>query len=178
MNDFCKNCGYVREKCDCILTNRCKKCRLLKCKCSANVPEPEPIKNDSTPIWDLVIEDMKQRNEEGIKKYGTPLQANNGRKALVDAYQEILDLAVYLRQEIEERNQKEKAELLNFKRQGNALFGNIHWYGTLNGVPCLLVTSELYPSVIWIFKENIWSIFRRFDILNDALSFIQQNSNS
>lgn len=39
----------------------------------------------------------------GIERYGTPVQAGNGRKALVDAYQEALDLAVYLRQEIEER---------------------------------------------------------------------------
>lgn len=37
-------------------------------------------------------------------KYGTPLQANNGRNPLIDAYQEALDLCVYLRQEIEERS--------------------------------------------------------------------------
>lgn len=38
----------------------------------------------------------------GLKKYGTVLQPNNGRDALVDAYQEALDLVVYLRQRIEE----------------------------------------------------------------------------
>lgn len=32
-----------------------------------------------------------------------PLQAHNGRDPLVDAYQEALDLVVYLRQAIEER---------------------------------------------------------------------------
>ena len=36
-------------------------------------------------------------------EHGTPLQAHNGRDPLVDAYQEALDLAVYLRQAIEER---------------------------------------------------------------------------
>lgn len=39
----------------------------------------------------------------GRARYGTPLQAGNGRDALVDAYQEALDLCVYLRQAIEER---------------------------------------------------------------------------
>lgn len=56
------------------------------------------------PIWDLVIEDMKKRNDFGTKKYGTPLYAYNGRDALQDAYEEALDLAVYLKQEITERN--------------------------------------------------------------------------
>ena len=65
--------------------------------------EPDPIKTEERPVWELVIEDMRQRDNEGRKKYGTPLQASNGRDALVDAYQEVLDLAVYLRQEIERR---------------------------------------------------------------------------
>jgi len=69
---------------------------------SPNTPEPDPVANAKTPVWNLVIADMRERNREGRKKYGTPLQAGNGRNALVDAYQEALDLAVYLRQLIEE----------------------------------------------------------------------------
>jgi hypothetical protein len=42
----------------------------------------------------------------GVRKYGTPLQAHNGRDGLMDAYQEALDLAVYLRQLIAERDGK------------------------------------------------------------------------
>lgn len=72
-------------------------------KPSLNTYEPDPIPNNSRPIWDLVREDMDERNKDGIRKYGTPLQAGNGRDALVDAYQEALDLVVYLRQAIEER---------------------------------------------------------------------------
>lgn len=68
-----------------------------------NKEQPSPIQNDSTPIWDLVIADMRERDNVGRQRYGTPLQANNGRDALVDAYQEALDLVVYLRQAIEER---------------------------------------------------------------------------
>jgi hypothetical protein len=65
--------------------------------------EPDPIPNNRRPSWELVIEDMEERNRTGIAKYGTPLQPMNGRDSLVDAYQEALDLVVYLRNEIEER---------------------------------------------------------------------------
>ena len=61
-----------------------------------NKPEPDPIKNESAAIWDLVIKDVKEHDMSGLEKYGTKLQANNGRDPLVDAYQEALDLVVYL----------------------------------------------------------------------------------
>lgn len=63
----------------------------------------EPTPNDSRPVWELVIEDMRARDHLGRERYGTPLQAHNGRDALQDAYEEALDLSVYLRQAIEER---------------------------------------------------------------------------
>jgi hypothetical protein len=65
--------------------------------------QPPPRPSDRRPIWELVVEDMQERDRVGRQRYGTPLQAHNGRDALVDAYQEALDLAVYLRQAIEER---------------------------------------------------------------------------
>lgn len=54
-------------------------------------------------IWDLVIADMRGRHEFGMGKYGKPLRAFDGRITLVDAYEEALDLAVYLKKEIVER---------------------------------------------------------------------------
>jgi hypothetical protein len=47
----------------------------------------------------------------------TPLQPHNGRDALADAYQEALDLVVYLRQEIAEREdlRAERDKLRAFK---------------------------------------------------------------
>jgi hypothetical protein len=69
----------------------------------ADTHEPAPIPNDLPAVWALVIADMQARDAEGRRKYGTPLQPFNGRDALVDAYQEALDLVVYLRQAIEER---------------------------------------------------------------------------
>lgn len=65
--------------------------------------QPPPVPNDGPALWDLVLADMRERHQVGVQRYGTALQANNGRDMLVDAYQEILDLAVYLRGEIEER---------------------------------------------------------------------------
>lgn len=65
--------------------------------------QPPPKLNDSRPVWEMVIEDMRARDHVGRERYGTPLQVHNGRDALVDAYQEALDLAVYLRQAIEEQ---------------------------------------------------------------------------
>lgn len=66
--------------------------------------EPAPIPNKLEPVWYLVIKDMNLRNEFGRKKYGTPLQPFNGRDVLKDAYEEALDLVVYLRQAIYERD--------------------------------------------------------------------------
>jgi len=62
-----------------------------------------PIPTNSKPVWDMVIEDMKARDNLGRERYGTPLQIDNGRDFLIDAYQESLDLVVYLRGEIEKR---------------------------------------------------------------------------
>jgi hypothetical protein len=66
-------------------------------------PEPPPVNNDREAIQDLVVEDIEARKAMGIAKYGTPLQAFNGRDALNDAYQEALDLVMYLRQALYER---------------------------------------------------------------------------
>lgn len=67
-----------------------------------------PVPNTSRPVWEVVIEDMRRRDQHGREVYGTPLQAGNGRKPLLDAYQEALDLVVYLRQEMLERELREE----------------------------------------------------------------------
>ena len=60
------------------------------------------------PVWDSVIEDMKKRDQFGTKKYGMPLFINDGRDTLQDAYEEALDLAVYLKKAILERADADK----------------------------------------------------------------------
>lgn len=54
-------------------------------------------------VMPLVIEDLKERYEIGKQRYGSALQPFNGRSSLIDAYQEALDLVVYLRNLIEEQ---------------------------------------------------------------------------
>lgn len=67
--------------------------------------QPPPVGNNGRPVWELVVDDMRERDAVGRKRYGVPLQTNNGRDALIDAYQEALDLCVYLRQVIAERDE-------------------------------------------------------------------------
>lgn len=66
--------------------------------------QPDPTPNDQPAVWDLVMADMHARDTLGLARYGTRLQPHNGRDALLDAYQEALDLAAYLRQAIYERD--------------------------------------------------------------------------
>ena len=66
--------------------------------------QPTPNKNNLPAVWDLVFIDMENRDKNGEKKYNTRLQPFNGRDVLIDAYHEALDLCVYLRQAIYERD--------------------------------------------------------------------------
>lgn len=68
------------------------------------VDQPPPVPNDRPAIQDLVIADIEERKRVGLERYGVLLQAGNGRDALIDAYQEAMDLTIYLRQFIEERS--------------------------------------------------------------------------
>lgn len=63
----------------------------------ATTSQSRPTGNGAD-ITDLVVGDLVTRREAGIKKYGQPLRAFNGRSAAIDAYQESLDLVMYLRQ--------------------------------------------------------------------------------
>lgn len=66
--------------------------------------QPNPVKNNKPFIKDLVLADLVKRSEIGKERYGTYLQPDNGRDALRDAYEEALDLPLYLRQLLFERD--------------------------------------------------------------------------
>ena len=70
----------------------------------AAMRQPEPTLGN-VDVADYVLADIEARVKVGFERYGTKLQTNNGRDALWDAYQEAIDLVMYLRQEILERNQ-------------------------------------------------------------------------
>lgn len=65
--------------------------------------QPLPKANDNEFVQDMVIADIEKRKQFGINKYGTALQIHNGRDMLLDAYEEALDLCIYLRGLLEER---------------------------------------------------------------------------
>lgn len=83
--------------CDSLLSSR------YACDCRAG-RQPDPTPNDLPAVWELVVKDMQERDAVGARRYGTRLQPHNGRDALRDAYEEALDLAVYIRQAIYERD--------------------------------------------------------------------------
>lgn len=70
-----------------------------KAKDAENEAKPESEK----PIVDLVTKDLSDRSRVGMGKYGKLLKANNGRNSLKDAYEEALDLAMYLKQAMVEQ---------------------------------------------------------------------------
>lgn len=73
----------------------------------AAIPQPPP-QPGRVDVADYVLADIQERVAMGQRKYGTKLQTFNGRDALWDAYQEVLDLVMYLRQAILEREANEQ----------------------------------------------------------------------
>lgn len=63
-----------------------------------DIVKRNPITGSPRRLIDLVLEDIRERDAVGRKRYGTPLTTHNGRDPVVDAYQELLDAVVYTRQ--------------------------------------------------------------------------------
>lgn len=104
-------CGHANEVAQgaCTCGPTCA-CRTTMCFMT-DAPNPisdsrsqaAPTKNELPFIKDLVIQDIQDRAAAGYKKYGVMLQPHNGRDPLIDAYQELLDGAKYLRQALYEK---------------------------------------------------------------------------
>lgn len=80
-----------------------------------------PTPNDAPSTHDLVIGDIRRANVAshlslldviekrralGLRRYGTILQANNGRDSLQDALEEAADLVIYLRNLVAEHDSR------------------------------------------------------------------------
>lgn len=78
-------------------------------------PEPRPG-GESVTDWllsymganapthrEILAADIEARREFGIKRYGTELRTHNGRSALTDLYQELLDACQYAAQDYLEK---------------------------------------------------------------------------
>lgn len=55
-------------------------------------------------LFDEVKKDLDARNQLGYQSYGGAMQPHDGRDALRDAYEEALDLVMYLKKAIVERD--------------------------------------------------------------------------
>jgi len=64
--------------------------------------QPQPVPNDGASMHELVATELLRRRDYGLRKYGTLLQAFNKRDPGIDAFEEALDLVVYVRQWLEE----------------------------------------------------------------------------
>jgi len=75
--------------------------------------EPMPKPGKKSVLID-VMTDLLHRDQIGRKKYGTSLKTFNGRNGLKDAYQEALDMVMYLKQcllEVESKKESEAADI-------------------------------------------------------------------
>jgi hypothetical protein len=82
-NPNCATCGHA------IGHHDAHRCWFYECKCHGftsivdpNAPQPPPIANEHPAVWDLVVADMRARDESGLVKYGTRLQPHNGRDVI------------------------------------------------------------------------------------------------
>ena len=70
----------------------------------ASEQQPQPVGTGEIVLHE-VVKDIQDRAEVGTQKYGTLLRTHNGRDPLMDAYQEALDLVMYLKQALMEREE-------------------------------------------------------------------------
>lgn len=108
-----------------------------------NTDQTLPIPNGRRPIVDIVRDDLLERKEHGVRKYGQALQAFNGRDPVQDAFEESVDLMLYLKQLLEE----------------NAAFDHYYVYEA-GGVECDRCGTSLlveYENVV-PFGELLWRV--------------------
>lgn len=103
------------------------------------IKEQQPPKQTDGDVWLLVLKDMEERRKHGIEKYGVPVQPFNGRDPLIDAYQEVLDLCVYLRQAIEEREER-----LKYVGELKQEFGTVKNHGS-----CAVCGKDVVHTYPW-----------------------------
>ena len=117
-----KGCGSIKTTCEedgCLMEDKQHDCfffidgEIKKLLQQHEHDADELICKQTTPphigttrVLDYVLADLKSRAEMGKQKYGHYLETNNGRNALQDAYEEALDMCMYLKQKLLEEKGK------------------------------------------------------------------------
>lgn len=90
----------------------------------AATPQPRPIAEEgSALVLPHVLADLQARADWGLAKYQTYLHTNNGRDAMVDLYQELLDAVMYIKQALLER-ESTTDKLTRLRTSVNAILDN------------------------------------------------------
>jgi hypothetical protein len=76
------------------------------CAIHGDGTQPLPVGNELPVAHRMVQDDLDERLALGLQRYGQPLQPFNGRNQLRDAYEEALDLCVYLRSALYEQEHR------------------------------------------------------------------------
>lgn len=79
--------------------------------------QPLPTPNDHPSMHDLVAQDLMARKALGLKRYNSLLQPFNGRSFPQDAFEEMLDLLVYWKGEMEQERLAPRKELIDIIRR-------------------------------------------------------------
>lgn len=126
--------------------------------------QPNPVGNDHPATWDLVARDLHGMEEHGVLsdiairdragflKYGVRLQPHNGRDSLRDAYEESMDLVVYLRNVMEELPPQvprtaEYRQVRRFYTQALGLMCALRDYMDCKGSAPVHPESKLDPAI-------------------------------
>ena len=107
---------------------------------SAATPQPDPQGTGEVILFGVQT-DMLARADFGLTKYGELLHAFNGRDPLEDAYQEAIDLVMYLKQLRIEKEDRDAALA--------SLIRAIVWWA---------LADE--PAVRWMRREVLIDTFR------------------
>ena len=116
--------------------------------------QPLPVVNDRPYIQDLVIADIEERKSHGIRKYGTALQSGNGRNMLQDAYEEALDLAIYLRGALDEQG-RDDARRTAFAEVSRAMNLVADVWERDGSDPCRVRITREYANAYRLYAEGL-----------------------
>ncbi len=144
----------------------------------ATAPEPPPIPRPcpmtESAHWQ-VMQDLAARAHFGQQKYGQPLTQHNGRNHLVDAYQELLDLLVYLRLALTTASAPqalediEREELVSLRRiltdpQACAEYLRSHgWTCLAPGETAKTPTTMCYDEMIAVLNGGGYVVYKEED---------------
>lgn len=115
--------------------------------------QPLPVINDAPDIQTQVVADIADRRQVGISRYGTALQPHNGRDALRDLYEELLDAVMYVKQVMVERGElPTKKDIMAALNNEGAYCGDCDFEGGLACEGCSRTLGGYADAILRLFS--------------------------